>query len=99
MYNIAPYEQVPGTFDLSDPVERDYRTCRHCVFALMDVSGDHIQHLYLAQSGTLVLDSVSFDTGEFVGSVKGAGSSRSKRQGITRGQVRSRARDAFGSPS
>ncbi|MBI5534807.1 MAG: hypothetical protein HY898_18925 [Deltaproteobacteria bacterium] len=70
--NIPPYDQVPGTFDLGDPLENDYRTCRHCVFALVDVSGDHIQHLYLAVAGTLTLTSVNIDTGEAVGTVSSA---------------------------
>lgn len=70
--NIPRYEQTAGTFDLADPIEHDYRTCRHCVFALMDVSGDHIQHLYLAQSGTLELTFADVDTGEFAGSLKNA---------------------------
>lgn len=64
---IPPYTQRPGTFDLGARVEHDYRTCRHCVFALVDVSGDHIQHLFLATSGTLVLRSVDVDTGKVVG--------------------------------
>ncbi|MBS2013947.1 MAG: hypothetical protein JST00_13745 [Deltaproteobacteria bacterium] len=70
--DIPRYEQTPGTFDLADPIEHDYRTCRHCVFALVDVSGDHIQHLYLAQSGTLELTFADVDTGEFAGSLKNA---------------------------
>lgn len=69
---IPAYEQVAGTFDLGDPIERDYRTCRHCVFGVMDVSGDHIQHLYLAQSGTIVLESIDIDTGEALGVVRNA---------------------------
>lgn len=68
--DIPPYEQVPGTFDLGEAVENDYRTCRHCVFALVDVSGDHIQRLFLAQSGELVLTSIDIDTGEAVGYVQ-----------------------------
>gem|GEM_PF-4945701 len=67
---ITPYEQVPGTFDLADPIENDYRTCRHCVFGLEDVSGDHIQQLYLAVSGRMVLDTINQDTGEAVGRVE-----------------------------
>ena len=68
--NIAPYEQVAGSFDLSAAIENDYRSCRHCVFALMDVSGDHIQHLYLAVRGTMTLESVDIDRGEILGNVR-----------------------------
>lgn len=68
--NIPPYDPVPGRFDLADPLERDYATCRHCVFVMEDVSGDHIETLYLAVSGTLVLDQVDGDRGIAVGFVE-----------------------------
>ncbi len=65
--DIPPYEQVAGTFDFTNRLEQDGRTCRHCVYVLSDVSGDHIQLPYIATSGTLELTSVNVDTGEFVG--------------------------------
>lgn len=68
--NIAPYEQMPGTFSLADPIDQDGRTCRHCVYVVSDVSGDHIQIPYIAVSGSLVLESVNQDTGEAKGELK-----------------------------
>jgi len=34
---IEPYDPVPGHFDLADPFERDYATCRDCMNEALQV--------------------------------------------------------------
>ncbi len=64
--NAAPFENgfKTGTFEISG-AQTDYNTCGACVSVWANVAGGKAEMVYLAQSGTLVIESVE---GNFTGS-------------------------------